>query len=87
MGRFQEGDCAIVVNARRLAVKRGLDPSKIACSACVEGTGCVYSGDQSPTLVKDVIQNLRLQRVEGRANLDNFYNKLRKYFDLSRDSK
>lgn len=78
MGLLQESQCVIVANARRMARSKGLDPHKVDCSLCTNGTDCPFSPDQLPPgLVEDIVQDAALARVEKQVNLDKFYQRLK----------
>ena len=75
MGFLQE--CQIVENARRLAAKRGLDPSRVTCCGCEAGVSCAYSSeDPLSDSTMDAVQNIRLSRLEGEQQMRRFDEKL-----------
>ena len=79
MGFRQE--CAVVLNAKNLAAQRGLDPSKVVCCGCVEGTNCAFSSeDPLPISTMDAIQEMRLKRLENGQQLEGFDRKPADHF-------
>lgn len=75
--------CETLAKARTLAPTRGLDPSQVVCSGCVDGTDCTLSANQQQESPQDYAQNIRLKAAEGQANVNRFYKKIEKHFKLT----
>ena len=69
-------DCATLESAKKLAQKRKLDPSKITCCGCVDGTDCKYGDSQLPEDNVDIAQDIRVVTVVGQNNVDKFYKRV-----------
>lgn len=81
-------NCEILKRAKILALKRDLDPNLVTCNGCVEGADCNYSGeDQLPLLLQDRIQDIVIKKIEGQFNLNKFYKRLERHFEITGASK
>jgi len=75
-----EIDCKTLNRARDLAANKGLDPDRVVCDGCLDGTDCVYSDGSGMILPEDLFEEKVLERLEGANIVDRFYRKIEEYF-------
>ncbi len=71
-------NCKVLIKAKELAVERGLDPGRVVCDSCEDGN-CIYLNDEGPVPTEDWFQDIKEKGIQGQANVEKFYEKLRKH--------
>lgn len=76
-----ENNCGTLNRARALAVERGLDPEKVVCDGCIDGSDCIYRDGEETVLPEDWLESVRLKEVEGETIVNKFYRRIEAYFN------
>lgn len=70
-------ECAIVDAAKKLAIKKGLDPDLVSCNQCGLTGVCPYAPeDLVEESVLDAVDEGFVKALEGRQQVGKFYDRL-----------
>ncbi len=77
-------ECALVIAAKELAIRKGLDPDLVDCNdECMLDHPCPYGDGSGETSVLDAVQDGFVQTLEGRRQVQRFDAKLTKWAELN----